>query len=42
MRLPAIYGSTDYARSGGLMEFVPDESEAFGAAVLLRADAVIE
>jgi putative tryptophan/tyrosine transport system substrate-binding protein len=28
-RLPAIYGSSDYARSGGLMEFVPNESEAF-------------
>ena len=30
-RLPAIYGSTDYARSGGLMELVPNETEAFRA-----------
>ena len=28
-RLPAISGATDYARSGGLMEFVPNESESF-------------
>ena len=30
-RLPTIYGSAGYARSGGLMEFIPNESEAFRA-----------
>jgi putative ABC transport system substrate-binding protein len=30
-RLPTIYGSAGYAQSGGLMEFVPNESEAFRA-----------
>jgi putative ABC transport system substrate-binding protein len=29
--LPAIAGGTDYARSGGLMEFVPHEAESFRA-----------
>jgi putative tryptophan/tyrosine transport system substrate-binding protein len=29
--LPAIAGGTEYARSGGLMEFVPHEAESFRA-----------